>query len=117
MTTSWGIESYQIKINLTAPTFTISDIEKLVPYSIITDHFIGIVYENSKNEKRVMDIEELPKFCDATLKKVLKKVWEINTEARYGYKDPPLSAEDKEVMGFFEEEIQKRLKHKDHMRR
>ncbi|GJY36325.1 RNA-directed DNA polymerase, eukaryota [Tanacetum coccineum] len=43
MTTSWGIESYQIKINLTTPTFTISDIEKLVPYFIITDHFIGIV--------------------------------------------------------------------------
>ncbi|GJS89238.1 putative ribonuclease H-like domain-containing protein [Tanacetum coccineum] len=56
-----GNENYQIKINLTAPTLTIPGIEKLVPYSILTDLFISIVYENNKNEKRVMDIKEFTK--------------------------------------------------------
>nr|GEV98326.1 hypothetical protein [Tanacetum cinerariifolium] len=45
------------------------------------DPFTGIVYENSKKERIVMNIEELPKLCDATLSKVLKKVEEINVEA------------------------------------
>ncbi|GKA68632.1 hypothetical protein Tco_0768549 [Tanacetum coccineum] len=72
-----GIESYQIKISHTAPTL-------IIP---------------------VMDIKELPKFCDATPKKKLMKVLEFSTEAHYGYKDPPLSEEDKEIMEFFEEEI------------
>ncbi|GJU21352.1 hypothetical protein Tco_1154694, partial [Tanacetum coccineum] len=82
---------YQIKINITAPTLIFPDIEELEPYTIITDPFIGIVYENSKKERRVMNIDELPKFCDAMLTRVLKKVEEILLVARYGFKDPPLS--------------------------
>ncbi|GJX06013.1 hypothetical protein Tco_0193945, partial [Tanacetum coccineum] len=54
-----GIESYQIKVNLTTPTITFLDIETLLLYSIIVDPFVGIVYENSKGEKRVMDVDEL----------------------------------------------------------
>ncbi|GJV14673.1 hypothetical protein Tco_1359996 [Tanacetum coccineum] len=34
----------------------------------------------NKNEKRVMNIEELPKFCDVALKNVLEKVLKINSE-------------------------------------
>ncbi|GJZ72478.1 hypothetical protein Tco_0636329 [Tanacetum coccineum] len=68
-----GIERYQIKINLTAPTLIIPSIKNLEPFSIITDPFIGIVYENIKKEMRVMGIREIPKFCDATLDKVMKK--------------------------------------------
>ncbi|GKC43090.1 hypothetical protein Tco_1060812 [Tanacetum coccineum] len=98
-------ESYQIKINRTALTLVIPGIEKLESYTIITNPFIRIVNENSKNEKRVMNIEEFSKFCDATLKKFLRKVREINSEVRYGYKDPNLSAEDREIMEFIEEEI------------
>ncbi|GJV34322.1 hypothetical protein Tco_1394722 [Tanacetum coccineum] len=44
-----GIESYWIKISHTAPTLIIPGIEKLESYTIITDPFNGIVYENSKN--------------------------------------------------------------------
>ncbi|GKE31432.1 hypothetical protein Tco_1450754 [Tanacetum coccineum] len=112
-----GIESYQIKINLTTLTLVIPSTEKLEFYTIITNPFIRIVNKNSKNEKRVMNIEEFPKFCNATLKKVLRKVQEISTEVRYRYKDPNLNAEDREIMKFFEEEIQGRLKYRDHMRR
>ncbi|GKE24247.1 hypothetical protein Tco_1435759 [Tanacetum coccineum] len=50
---------------------------ELEPYIIITDPFIGIVYENSKRERRVMNMDELPKFFDATLNRVMKKVEEI----------------------------------------
>nr|GEU54300.1 hypothetical protein [Tanacetum cinerariifolium] len=64
----------------------------------------------------VMNIDELPKFRDATLSRVLKKVEDINVEARYGIKDPTLSKEDKEVMEFFEEEIKERLKLRKQMR-
>nr|GFC76107.1 hypothetical protein [Tanacetum cinerariifolium] len=90
---------------LTTPTLVIPSIEQLEPYTIITDPFIGIVYENSKKEMRVVNIDEFPKFCSATLSRVLKKVEEINVEACYGFKDPPLSKEDQEVMEFFEEQI------------
>ncbi|GKB30371.1 hypothetical protein Tco_0869772 [Tanacetum coccineum] len=54
-----GIESYQMKINLTVPTISFPNIEKVPMYSIIGISFVGIVYENRKKEKRAMDIEEL----------------------------------------------------------
>ncbi|GJU86319.1 hypothetical protein Tco_1293865 [Tanacetum coccineum] len=95
-------KNYQYKINLIAPTLTILGIENLEAYTIITEPFIGIVYENRKNEKRVMDIKEITKFCDITLKKVLTKVLEINQESYLGYKDPPLSDVEKEAMEMFE---------------
>ncbi|GJX29098.1 hypothetical protein Tco_0237177 [Tanacetum coccineum] len=85
--------------------------------SIITDPFIGIVYENKKKERRVMDIKEFPKLSNATLTNVLKKMKEINVEVRHGFKDPPLSKEDREVIELFEEEIHELLKHMKQMRR
>ncbi|GJZ55592.1 hypothetical protein Tco_0610785 [Tanacetum coccineum] len=112
-----GTESYQIKVNFTAPTLTIPCIEVFTPYSIITDPFIGIVYENKKKERRVMDIKEFPKLSNATLTNVLKKMKEINVEVRHGFKDPPLSKEDREVIELFEEEIHELLKHMKQMRR
>ncbi|GJU75262.1 hypothetical protein Tco_1272332 [Tanacetum coccineum] len=110
------IESYQIKINLIAPTVIIHSIKNLEPYSIITDPFIGVVYENKK-ERRVMDIREIPKFCDATLEKVVKEVSTIFFVARLGFKDLPLSELDRDIMELFDIEIKKRLKHQRQMRR
>ncbi|GJV46577.1 hypothetical protein Tco_1431113 [Tanacetum coccineum] len=81
-----------------------------------TDPFVGIVYENSKKERRVMNIDELQKLCNATLQRVLKNVREINMKARHGFKDPPLREKDKDVMVFFEEEIEERLKYRRQMR-
>ncbi|GJY77833.1 hypothetical protein Tco_0483634 [Tanacetum coccineum] len=43
----------------------------------------------AKKERRVMDIDELQKFYDATLERVLKNVKEITMEARHGFKYPP----------------------------
>nr|GEW63088.1 reverse transcriptase domain-containing protein [Tanacetum cinerariifolium] len=104
------IESYQIKVNLTAPSITFPGIETLHLYSIIADPFVGIIYENIKKEKIAMNVVELQKFSDATLKRVLRKISAINVEARHGFKNPHLSKQDKELMILFEEEIVERLK-------
>ncbi|GJW94111.1 hypothetical protein Tco_0173783 [Tanacetum coccineum] len=69
-----GIKSYQIKINLTTPTLIFPGIEECDPFSIVDKQTTGLIYLNSKNEKRFMDSEELLKFCDATLEKVLNEV-------------------------------------------
>ncbi|GJX85234.1 hypothetical protein Tco_0336008 [Tanacetum coccineum] len=75
------------KVNLTAPTMTFLGIEDHEMFSIIYELVHGIIYKNSKKEKRVMRHLEIHKFCDATLNRVL------------------------------EEEIEKRLKHRRQMRR
>ncbi|GKE03548.1 hypothetical protein Tco_1395566, partial [Tanacetum coccineum] len=67
-------KNYQIKVNLTAPTLTFPGIEAHNPYSILDKPNTGLIYLNSKNEKRVMYLVEIVKFCDATLEKVLKEV-------------------------------------------
>ncbi|GJY63724.1 hypothetical protein Tco_0465184 [Tanacetum coccineum] len=46
---------------------------------------IGLIYENNKKEKRVIDNKEILKFCDATLKKVLEKVKKFNLDVKHGY--------------------------------
>ncbi|GKA32943.1 hypothetical protein Tco_0719310, partial [Tanacetum coccineum] len=67
-----GIESYQQKVNLTAPTISFSGVEKHKMFSIIFEPVHGIIYKNSKKEKRVMRHSEIHKFCDATLNRVLE---------------------------------------------
>ncbi|GJY21966.1 hypothetical protein Tco_0394532 [Tanacetum coccineum] len=111
-----GKESYQQKINLTTPTITFPGIEKEKLLTITSDHVVGLIYENSKQEKRVMNITEILKFCDATLKRVLEKVNKLNFDVKHGSADPNLNNEDAEYMMFYEEYIQDRLRHHDQMR-
>ncbi|GKF64399.1 hypothetical protein Tco_0187847 [Tanacetum coccineum] len=87
------------------------------PYTITSLPFVGLIYENNKNEKRIMDIDEIKKFCDATLKRILKEVKKINLDVKHGYADPTLSKDDAEFMVFYEEYIKERLRHRDQMRR
>nr|GEV36939.1 hypothetical protein [Tanacetum cinerariifolium] len=70
-----------------------------------------------KHEKRVMIIKEIPKFCDATLKRVLEKVKKFNLYVKHSYANPDPSDQDAEYMKFYEEYIQERLRHQDKMRR
>ncbi|GKA74278.1 hypothetical protein Tco_0780580 [Tanacetum coccineum] len=70
-----GIESYQMKVNLTAPTIT------------------------------------LPKFSDATLKRVVWKISVINVEAKHEILKIFLSKQDKELTALLEEEMEERLKY------
>ncbi|GJY09755.1 retrovirus-related pol polyprotein from transposon TNT 1-94 [Tanacetum coccineum] len=64
-----GIESYQMKVNLTAPTLTFPGIEEHAPYTIVDEPQMGLIYLNNKDEKRFMYLEEIVKFYDATLEK------------------------------------------------
>ncbi|GKD13593.1 hypothetical protein Tco_1198000 [Tanacetum coccineum] len=69
-----GIESYQIKINLNAPTLIFPGIEECNPFSIVDKLTMGLIYLNSKEEKRVMYLIVLSKFCDATLEKAVVRI-------------------------------------------
>nr|GEY06983.1 hypothetical protein [Tanacetum cinerariifolium]GEY22798.1 hypothetical protein [Tanacetum cinerariifolium] len=84
-----GIESYQIKINLTAPTLIFS------------------------GEKRVKDLVDILKFCDATLEKLLKEVKLKIFEIEFLKKAPLLGYLDLKIMT----EIKKSLSHREKMRR
>ncbi|GKB96269.1 hypothetical protein Tco_0982406 [Tanacetum coccineum] len=100
-----GVESYQQKVNLTAPTITFPGIEKKKMFSIVTKPIYGIIYKNNKKEKRVMGHQKIHKFCDATLKRVLKGLKSYNNDVKHGYVTPSLSKEDAEYLQLFEEEI------------
>ncbi|GJW81630.1 hypothetical protein Tco_0145605 [Tanacetum coccineum] len=76
-----------------------------------------MIYENNKKEKRVMIHKEIHKFCNATLKRVLEKLKKYNKDVKYGYVVPSPSDADAEYLQFYEEDIEERLKHHDHMRR
>ncbi|GJS46054.1 hypothetical protein Tco_0596175 [Tanacetum coccineum] len=112
-----GVESYQQKVNLTAPTITFTGIEKHKMFSIVSEPIYGIIYKNIKKEKRVMRHQEIHKFCDATLKRVLEGLKSYNNDVKHGYVTPSLDKEDVEYLQLFEEEIEERLKHRDQMRR
>ncbi|GJT22987.1 hypothetical protein Tco_0892924 [Tanacetum coccineum] len=86
-----GIESYQIKVNLTAPTLTFPGIEEHTPYTIADETQMGLIYLNSKDEKKVMYLEEIVKFYNATLEKVLNEVKLRMFESKF-LKKPPLLA-------------------------
>ncbi|GJT03325.1 hypothetical protein Tco_0824494 [Tanacetum coccineum] len=69
-----GIESYQIMVNLTAPTLTFPGIEAHESYSIVDKPNTSLIYLNNKDEKRVMYLVEFVRFCDAALERVLNEV-------------------------------------------
>ncbi|GKA52041.1 reverse transcriptase domain-containing protein [Tanacetum coccineum] len=104
-----GVESYQQKVNLTAPTITFPGIEKYKMFSIVSEPVYGIKYKNSKKEKRVMRNQEVHKFCDATLKRALEGLKNYNNNVKHGYVTPSLNKEDDEYLQLFEEEIEERL--------
>ncbi|GJY44393.1 hypothetical protein Tco_0432606 [Tanacetum coccineum] len=82
-----GIESYQINVNLTAPTLTFPGIEAHEPYSIVDKPHTDLIYLNSQDEKQF---------------------WK---------KPPLLSELDLDIMKAFKREISKRLSHRQQMRR
>ncbi|GJS72448.1 hypothetical protein Tco_0705289 [Tanacetum coccineum] len=112
-----GIESYQQKVNITAPTMSFPRVEKHRMFSIIYEPVHGIIYKNSKKEKRVMRHSEIHKFCDATLNRVLEGLKSYNNDVKYGYVQRELTNDEVEYLKLFEEEIKVRLKHRNQMRR
>nr|GEU49318.1 retrotransposon protein, putative, Ty3-gypsy subclass [Tanacetum cinerariifolium] len=49
---------------------------------IIKSKVYGIIYKNNKKEKRVMRHQEVHKFCDATLKRVLEGLKSYNNDVK-----------------------------------
>nr|GEX49533.1 hypothetical protein [Tanacetum cinerariifolium] len=80
-----GVESYQQQVNLTTPTITFPGIKKYKVFSVVSKLVYGIVYKNNKKEKRVMRHQEVYKFCDTILKRVLEGLKSYNNDVKYGY--------------------------------
>ncbi|GKA20077.1 hypothetical protein Tco_0700066 [Tanacetum coccineum] len=112
-----GLLCYQQKVNLTAPTISFPGVEKHKMFSIIYEPVHGIIYKNSKKEKRVMRHSEIHKFCDATLNRVLEGLKSYNNDVKYGYVQRELTNDEVEYLKLFEEEIEVRLKYRNQMRR
>ncbi|GJU33456.1 hypothetical protein Tco_1177045 [Tanacetum coccineum] len=91
-----GIESYQQKINLTTPTITFPGIEEYDVFSIVYELVHGIIYTNSKKEKRVMRPSEIHKFCDATLRRTLEGLKSYYNDVKYGYVQKELTNDEVE---------------------
>ncbi|GKD82434.1 hypothetical protein Tco_1349273 [Tanacetum coccineum] len=104
-------------VNLTAPTLTFPSIKEHAPYSIVDEPQIGLIYLNSKDEKTVMYLEEIVKFCDATLEKVLNEVKLIMFKSKFLKKPPLLGELDQDMMKAYEREISKHLSHRQQMQR
>ncbi|GJS02404.1 hypothetical protein Tco_0318912 [Tanacetum coccineum] len=112
-----GIKSYQQKINLTAPIITFPGIEEYDVFSIVYEPVHGIIYTNSKKEKRVMRHSEIHKFCDATLRRTLEGLKSYYNDVKYGYVQKELTNDEVEFLKLFEEEIEVQLNYQDQMRR
>ncbi|GKD21232.1 hypothetical protein Tco_1222935 [Tanacetum coccineum] len=111
------IESYQHKVNLTAPTVSFQGIKDHEMFSIIYELVHGIIYKNSTKEKRAIRHSEIYKFCDAMIIRVLEGLKSYNNDVKYGYVQKDLTKDETEYLKLFEEEIEERLKHRRQMRR
>ncbi|GJW66578.1 hypothetical protein Tco_0121002 [Tanacetum coccineum] len=76
----------------------------------------GLIYLNNQDEKRVMYLIKIVKFCNATLENVLNEVKLRMFESRMLKKPPLLSDLDQDIMKAYEREISKHLSHRQ-MRR
>ncbi|GJT34081.1 hypothetical protein Tco_0924500 [Tanacetum coccineum] len=94
----------------------ITSIENFKMFFIIFEPVYVIIYKNSKKEKRVMRRQEVYKFCNSTLERVLKGLKSYNNGVKHGYVTLSLGNEDVEYLQLFKEEIEERLKHRDQMR-
>ncbi|GJX10623.1 hypothetical protein Tco_0200482 [Tanacetum coccineum] len=99
------IKSYQQKVNLTAPIITFPGIEEYEVFSIVYEPVHGIIYKNSKKDKRVMRYSEIHKFCDATPMRVLEGLKSYNNDVKYGYVQKELTSDEVEYLKLFEKEI------------
>ncbi|GKB80967.1 hypothetical protein Tco_0947862 [Tanacetum coccineum] len=75
-------------------------------FSIIYEPMHGVIYKNSKKEKRVMRHSEIHKFCDAMLIRVLEGLKSYNNDVKYGYVQKDLTKDETEYLKLFEEEIE-----------
>nr|GEV20363.1 reverse transcriptase domain, reverse transcriptase zinc-binding domain protein [Tanacetum cinerariifolium] len=122
-----GIESYRIKINLTAGIDAVDGLDRtkrryqglclgemfcLFKHNDVLEKkscHDFLKNNSNKEEKRVMHLVEIVKFCDDTLERVLKEVKLKIFETEFLKKAPLLGESDLDIMKAYEREITKRL--------
>ncbi|GJR92416.1 hypothetical protein Tco_0264590 [Tanacetum coccineum] len=79
-----GVDSYQKKINVTKHDTTRPDLRKRHPYTPYKDPQ-GFIYVNDYKRNRLMHSDELYKFSDGTLTRLLSLLEDITKNIKMGY--------------------------------
>ncbi|GJR27569.1 hypothetical protein Tco_1103801 [Tanacetum coccineum] len=110
-----GVESYQKKINITKPDTTRLDLRKRHPYTPYKDPQ-GFIYVDDYKRNRLMRSDELHKFSDGTLTRLLSSLEDItkNIDMKYLPKRRWSTLEKKRVH-FMIKDINKLLKERRKM--
>ncbi|GJV97506.1 hypothetical protein Tco_1549083 [Tanacetum coccineum] len=111
-----GVESYQKKINVTKPDTTRPDLKKRHPYTPYKDPQ-GFIYVDEYKRNRLMRYDELYKFSDGTLTRLLSSLEDItkNIDMEYLPKRRWSTLEKKRAH-FMIKDINKLLKERRMMR-
>ncbi|GJR39078.1 hypothetical protein Tco_1214762 [Tanacetum coccineum] len=111
-----GVESYQKKINVTKPDTTRSDLRKRHPYTPYKDPQ-GFIYVDDFGRNRLMRSDELYKFSDGTLTRLLSSLEDITKNIDMTYLPKRRwSTLEKKRAHFMIKDINKLLKERRMMR-
>ncbi|GJS02323.1 hypothetical protein Tco_0318831 [Tanacetum coccineum] len=108
-----GIESYQTKINLERPNWDAADYYFKEDYTIVPKPR-AVVYRDRNNQRKLMRLNELQKFSDGTLTRVMEKLDQMVKdfhlyEYNKGMETRKWSEDDKRRSKDFITAIEKRL--------
>ncbi|GKC32616.1 hypothetical protein Tco_1039910, partial [Tanacetum coccineum] len=109
-----GIESYQMKLNLTQPRWDASDFIFKEDYTIMSK-LRDVIYKDRNDEKKMLRENEVHKFSDGTLTRVLEKLDHMVKDFKLFKYNPGMeyriwSEDDKRRSEEFIEVIESRLK-------
>ncbi|GJR53138.1 hypothetical protein Tco_1403659 [Tanacetum coccineum] len=109
-----GIESYQTKLNPTQLDWDASDFLFKKDYTIISKPR-AVIYRDRNDQKKMMQLNEVHKFSDSTLTRVLEKLDHMVKDFKLfeynrGMENRIWSEDDKRRSEEFIEEIERRLK-------
>ncbi|GJW93379.1 hypothetical protein Tco_0173051 [Tanacetum coccineum] len=79
-----GVKSYQKKINITKPETTRLGLRKRNPYTLYQDPQ-GFIYVKNQERNRLMRLDELYKFSDGTLTRLLTSLKDITKNIHMEY--------------------------------
>nr|GEY56251.1 hypothetical protein [Tanacetum cinerariifolium] len=109
-----GIKSYQTKLNLTEPRWDASDFLFKKDYTIVSKPR-AVIYKDRNDQKKMMRENEVHKFSDGTLTRVLYKLDHMVKDFRLFKYNPGIEnriwpEDDKRRSEEFMEVIERRLK-------
>ncbi|GKA00933.1 hypothetical protein Tco_0673598 [Tanacetum coccineum] len=109
-----GIESYQTKLNITQPSWDASDFPFKEDYTIVSKPR-AVIYRDRSDQKKMIRLNEVHKFSDGTLTRVLERLNHMVKDFRLFKYNPGMetriwSEDDKRRSKEFMEVIERRLK-------